>query len=82
MTNDEAIKWLESAKSEVEWEYPLELYVALDHAIDAIKKVELLKPEFHDGCQGCAFADVEEWEMPCAKCTWNCKDYWRAKHDE
>ena len=31
------------------------------------------------GCNGCAFEDVEEWEMPCAKCSRACKDYWRAK---
>lgn len=32
-----------------------------------------------DGCFGCAFEDVNEWEMPCAKCKRNSKDYWRAK---
>ena len=31
------------------------------------------------GCIGCAFEDVEEWEMPCAKCKRGCKDYWRKK---
>lgn len=30
-------------------------------------------------CNGCAFEDVEEWEMPCAKCKRACKDYWRKK---
>ena len=35
-----------------------------------------------DGCLGCAFEDVNEWEMPCAKCKRNCKDYWRAKKVE
>lgn len=35
-----------------------------------------------DGCRGCAFIDVYEWEMPCAKCSRNCKDYWRAKEVE
>ena len=35
-----------------------------------------------DGCVGCAFEHVEEWEMPCAKCKRNCKDYWRAKKVE
>lgn len=29
------------------------------------------------GCDGCAFEYVEEWEMPCAKCKRNCKDYYR-----
>lgn len=32
-----------------------------------------------DGCEDCAFISAEEWEMPCAKCKRNCKDYWRAK---
>lgn len=31
------------------------------------------------GCDGCAFEDVEEWEMPCAKCKRNCKDYYRRR---
>lgn len=31
------------------------------------------------GCSGCAFEDVNEWEMPCAKCKRACKDYWRKK---
>ena len=32
-----------------------------------------------DGCFGCAFEDVNEWELPCCKCKRGCKDYWRAK---
>ena len=35
-----------------------------------------------DGCLGCAFEYVEEWQLPCAKCKRNCKDYWRAKVKE
>lgn len=46
---------------------------ALCLAIDALEKQEA------DGCYGCAFEDVEEWEMPCAKCKRNNKDYWRVK---
>lgn len=34
-----------------------------------------------DGCEGCAFVDTEEWEMPCAKCKRACKDYWRSKEE-
>ena len=30
-----------------------------------------------DGCKGCAFWDRDEWEMPCAKCKRNSRDYWR-----
>lgn len=43
---------------------------------DAIMEKAQLKQEA-DGCQGCAFTDVEEWEMPCRKCQRSCKDYWR-----
>lgn len=45
----------------------------------ANRVVEKLKTAEHDGCEGCVFADVEEWEMPCCKCKHGCKDYWRAK---
>lgn len=30
-----------------------------------------------DGCSGCAYMSVEEWEMPCVRCARNYKDYWR-----
>lgn len=30
-----------------------------------------------DGCSGCAYMSVEEWEMPCRQCARNCRDYWR-----
>ena len=46
-------------------------------SIKALEK-QLMK-EDADGCVGCAFIDVEEWEMPCAKCKRNSKDFWRAK---
>lgn len=36
-----------------------------------------LEKENADGCTGCAFITMEEWEMPCCKCKRNCKDYWR-----
>ena len=50
---------------------------ALEKADDLLAEAE--KREEADGCQGCAFTDVEEWEMPCAKCKRACKDYWRPK---
>lgn len=43
------------------------------------KAIKPLMDADGDGCEGCAFISVEEWEMPCAKCKRNCKDYWRAK---
>ena len=30
-----------------------------------------------EGCNGCAFADTEEWEEPCKRCKRNYRDYWR-----
>lgn len=42
------------------------------------KAIEELEQQEADGCNGCAFADTEEWEMPCQKCRRACKDYWRA----
>ena len=32
-----------------------------------------------DGCVGCAFDNIYPWELPCAHCKRNAKDYWRAK---
>ena len=48
-------------------------------AIKELRKV--LDAYLADGCCGCAFEDVAEWEMPCQKCKRNCKDFWRARHD-
>lgn len=41
-----------------------------------------LMKENADGCVGCAFEHVEEWELPCVKCKRNCKDFWRMKAKE
>lgn len=49
---------------------------ALEKADGLLAEAE--KKEDADGCQGCAFTDTEEWEMPCVKCKRACKDYWRA----
>lgn len=38
MDNREAIMILEVAKSEVEWEYPLDICVAIDMAIEALRR--------------------------------------------
>ena len=48
----------------------------------AIKELQkVLDAYLADGCQGCAFYDKEEWEMPCSKCKRNCKDYWRKPNE-
>lgn len=48
-------------------------------AIAELRKV--LDAYLADGCTGCAYESVVEWELPCQKCKRNCKDYWR-KADE
>ena len=48
---------------------------ALKAAISAMER------EDADGCEGCAFTEVEEWEMPCRKCKRACKDYWRKRRE-
>ena len=40
---------------------------------------EVLAAYLADGCAGCAFEGVNEWELPCRKCRRNSKDYWSAK---
>lgn len=44
-------------------------------AIAELKKV--LDAYLADGCSECAYASVDEWELPCRKCKRNSKDYWR-----
>lgn len=49
----------------------------------AIKVLQnVLDAHLADGCKGCVFEDVEEWELPCGKCRRNSKDYWRAEAKE
>ena len=44
MTSEEAITTLELAISEVEWNYPLDISIALETAIEALKKQIPRKP--------------------------------------
>lgn len=44
MTPKEAIKILEVAKTEVEWDYPLDYAIAIDTAIEALEKQIPKKP--------------------------------------
>lgn len=48
---------------------------ALEMAVEALtEKAERCKA---DGCNGCAYYGRDLWEMPCAKCSKNCKNFWR-----
>ena len=38
MTNEEVIETLKVAKSEIEWEYPMDYQIALDKAIKALEQ--------------------------------------------
>ena len=49
---------------------------------EAGKRRAFAMKEDADGCKGCAFEDVNSWEMPCDRCKRNCLDYWRAKKVE
>lgn len=77
MTYEEALFYLRNGPiGEVGYTYrPVKVEV-LNAAIEAMEKI--IKQNA-DGCVDCAFTDVEEWEMPCAKCKRNSKDYWRQK---
>lgn len=52
-----------------------------EHTAFSIAIAELNDAE-HDGCCGCAYESVEEWEMPCCKCKQGCKDYYRRPREE
>lgn len=43
MTYREAIETIKIAKAEVEWEYPMDYYVAFDLAIEALKQESVLE---------------------------------------
>ena len=53
----------------------------VDDLADQIANQRIYYAGLND-CSGCAFKSVEEWEMPCARCKRNCKDYYRHKASE
>ncbi|MBQ3322353.1 MAG: hypothetical protein IJH05_05880 [Firmicutes bacterium] len=73
--NHEAILKLERFRDSLDSLSERVLIETCDIAINALTR------EFSDGCDGCAFTDTEEWEMPCARCRRNSKDYYRATID-
>ena len=48
MTTEEAIKTIEVAIADVEWEYPMGYSVAFEMAIDALEKQIPKKPKYED----------------------------------
>ena len=77
MTSEEAITTLELAISEVEWNYPLDISVALETAMEALKKQIPRKPIldtiFPSGvkwwrCPVCAQNNIETNDRLCYRC--------------
>ena len=77
MTPKEAITTLELAISEVEWNYPLDISVALETAIEALKKQIPKKPIldtiFPSGiewylCPTCNHNNIEKSDSYCHVC--------------
>ena len=60
MTKEEAIKMIEIAKAEIEWDYPLDYQIAFDMAIEALKlsnepQISIDKPR---GFQAQSISDI------------------------
>lgn len=51
MTNEEAIKTIELAIAEVEWNYPMDYAIAFETAISALEKQIPKKPLHWDDCE-------------------------------
>ena len=57
MTNEEAIKTIEVAIAEVEWNYPMDYAIAFETAISALEKQVLKKPKKKEENQYSTFYD-------------------------
>lgn len=44
-------------------------------AIEELRKI--LEVYLVDGCSGCIYEEMAEWNMPCQKCRRNTKDYYK-----
>lgn len=69
MTNEEAIKTIEIAIAEVEWNYPMDYAIAFENAISALEKQIPKKPSETDKarCIHCACV-VKRDERFCKNC--------------
>lgn len=77
MTNEDAIKAINIAMAEVEWDYPMDYQVAFELAIKAIEKQIPRKPIYSDYDDN-GFGDVIPYAAKCPVCgyefdfgTWN-----------
>lgn len=57
-----------------------DLVPSIIDAYEKGKRDALNMKENADRCVGCAFTECEPWELPCAKCKRNAKDYWRPEN--
>ena len=48
----------------------------IDEINESLDKKEANCHQF-ECCAGCAYEAVEEWNLPCCKCSRGCKDYYR-----
>ena len=66
MTNEDAIKTINIAMAEVEWDYPMDYTVAFEMAVDAIEKQIPKKPkEYEDkfyACPVCRNVLLHKWK--------------------
>lgn len=61
MTNEDAIKAINIAAAEVEWDYPMDYQVAFEMAIDALKKQMPKQPNYVPDDDTCVYY---HWECP------------------
>ena len=57
MTAEEAIKTIQVAIAEVEWEYPLDYSVAFETAIEALEK-QIPKKPIYEKCEDCLYEKI------------------------
>ena len=50
---------------------------------ESLEKKEAILNQFpFECCTGCAYEAVEEWDLPCCKCSRGTKDYYRRAENE
>ena len=76
MTPEEAITILKIAKTEVEWDYPLDYAIAIDTAISALEKQIPKKPDYEaDGYDNKGELIYDTWICP------NCEKRYEVDYD-
>ena len=82
MTNEDAIKTINIAMAEVEWDYPMDYAVAFEMAIDALEKQM-------QNCEDCRHADCVQnnhmiycLEHSCVMSSDNCCRDWSDEDDK